>query len=404
MSRRNTSSASSHLSAITLWVSGLAISLSSAAALVGLSRHLPERDLAQISAVFLLSLMVSIVPTAVQGTAAATRTRLGMAGRLRWGPVVAGQVLCMAASPFIAGWARLPFLAVFCTVLQLLPATAAAVFRGDLIGAGRFGLVAGNQFAEAATRAVGSLVLGWFGGASGMAAGLLMGTLVAAGLLRPWRTDSTVVLRLSSVVAGLAAFTVCVNVDILVLPSLDPAQTPTYTVAALPGKAVFLAMLAAGWLTISSSARLRNERQVLHLAGRALGAACGLAVVATAGSPLLSNLLGHPAAPLADTAWLALGMALAGSTWIVLMVLVSRGSRSVCLPGVVVLTVLGSLTASNPSSAGLLLAMVTSQAAGLLTATALARRAVRQTSPVDPGNGNRQGDNPSKTRQVGTRL
>ena len=116
MSRRDTPTASapSHLPAVTLWVSGLAISLSSAAALVGLSRHLPEREIAQISAVFLLSLMVSVVPTAAQGRAAATRSRLGVGGQLRWRPVVIGQVLCLAASPFIAGWAQLPVLAVMC--------------------------------------------------------------------------------------------------------------------------------------------------------------------------------------------------------------------------------------------------------------------------------------------------
>ena len=399
-----TTTATSHLSAVTLWGSGLAISLSSAAALVGLARHLPEREIAQISAVFLLSLMVSVVPTAAQGSAAATRLRLGVAGRLRWRPVLVGQALCLAVSPVIAVLAHLPYLAVLCTALQLLPATAAAVVRGDLIGQGSFGVVARNQFAESATRAVVSLLLGWFWGASGMAAGLLAGTLVAACLLRPWRVRSTVVLRLSSVVAGLATFTACVNVDVLLLPSLDPAQAPAYTVAALPGKAVFLAMLAAGWLTISSSSRLHSGREVRRLALRALGAACGLATVATAGSHLFSDLLGHPPAPLADTALLALGMGLAGSTWIVLMVLVARQSPMVCVPGAVVLVFLGSLVAMSPSSAGLVPAMVVSQAAGLLTALALATRTACQRPPLDPVLGLLNPDSPPPIRQVGARL
>lgn len=352
-----------------LWASGLAISGSSAVALVVLSRHLPAERLAEISSVFVLSLLVAVVPLAVQGRAAADRLRSGAASGLSGRALLAGVAAAAAASPGLAALAHLPVLAVLFPVLQLAPATVVAVTRGDLLGQGRAGPVAVSQSVEALVRGAASVGLGWTFGPVGMAAGLLLGSCAGfAGVLRH-RAPPSRTLHVLSLLVALAALTAVTNVDVFgAVAVLGAERAADYSIAVLPGKAVFVTLSAAGWLLLTRSEWSSDARRATRVLAVFAAGGLALAGLATLGSRAAAALLGQPAQPLGRVAALAVAMALGGTVWAALMLLIGTSARRPWLCVVPMVLVLVTVVALAPSTDGVVLAVVLSQLVGVLGA------------------------------------
>lgn len=164
---------------VLFWTSTLAVNASTVAVVAFLSHHQVSGGLPEASAVLALSLVIAVAPGALQLRAAADVAEAQPTPRPPWrlfGPLSVGLLLL---APLVAWAVSIPVIAAVLVALQLPPAVALSVCRGELIGSRRFGAAGLNLSVDAIVRLVAGVGLGLLWGATGIAAALALATLVA---------------------------------------------------------------------------------------------------------------------------------------------------------------------------------------------------------------------------------
>ncbi len=373
---------------VAFWASVVAVASSSMVTVAVLSRHLAPGELAAVSGVLGLSFVCAVLPVAVQSVAGARRAAAVISTDLPWATLRPLGLAALLASPVLATALHLPVLAVALPVLQVVPALAVAVGRGELIAMARHRRLAVNHLVEAAARVVAGIALGWLWGAVGVALALLVAMVAAWATLRYDRAARHEPAAVPATLAALAALTVAIHLDVLLAPRLlGGAAADRYAVAALPAKGVYLALMAAGWVVIPGAAARHGWRSLRRPVALTAAAGVGLAAALTAAAPLIGALLGKGDPDVLLVAVLGLAMAMAAATWVGGQILIVKDSDALTAPPVVgLVAAVGVLALSAPAAdagpARLAAAVVVGQAAALASMLHNLRRVARAT-PFD---------------------
>ena len=276
------------------WATVVAIPAATAAVIVVLSRTLADGQLAEVSVVFGLSLIFTVLPIAAQARASADAAAGGEPARIPWVPlIVATVVLVGLAWPF-AAVLDVGLAATFFSALGLIPSVGAAVSRGNLIGRGRLVAAGVNNGAEALVRLACGVGLGLAIGADGVAFSLFLAAAVSW-LVAPRFTPSANRLRLPAAFAATAFLICAVQVDTVLAPRILGADADAYVTAALPSKGIYVALAAIAWVLMPATIDRRAFRDLLNpvLGVVALGGV--LAVGMAVGISAIGALLGRDA-------------------------------------------------------------------------------------------------------------
>ncbi len=324
------------------WLSALAVGSDDLRGPRALSPHLPAGGLAAVSAVLGLSYVLAVPPGAIQlraaAAAASPRRELGLKPPRA---LLATAAALVVASPLLARALEVPTAAAALAGVQLPLAAALGSGRGTLIGRRRLRSAAASLQIDAACRLCAGVALGIAWGASGVALALVLATLVpllgsARGRLQralapdrrstasPYSEGSTL-----SYMLAMSAIVLLTNIDVLLAPRVLGRAADSYAVASLPAKGIFFALFAASWLAVSFAINAPTRREVLRPAVATLALGLVGAAAVLAGRPLLPLLFGRGEPPTAVLVPLAIAMACAGTTGVVVAMAVARGARRV---------------------------------------------------------------------------
>src|SRR5262249_42485689 len=145
------------------------------------------------------------------------------APEMPWLKLGAGVAAMAALSPALAVLLHVPAAALSLIACQLLPSSAVALRRGGLLGEKRFGALGFCFLEECGVLFAAGTVLGLIGGATGLAAGLLLAPAVALTLTA--RASSATgarsrpVTSLTDTALALGLVTLFVNLDVLLAPA-----------------------------------------------------------------------------------------------------------------------------------------------------------------------------------------
>lgn len=356
---------------------------------LALARHLAPGELATVSAVLAVSFVGAVLPVALQSLAAARRAANGTSTDIPWSSLTPVLVTALVLSPIVATALGVPVLVVALPIAQVVPALFVAVARGELIALERHRTLAMNHVVEAAVRVGAGITFGWFFGAVGVAAALVVAMGAALVTLRYPRSEEVETAAVPATLAALGALTVAIHLDVLLAPRLlGPEAADTYAVAALPAKGVFLALMAAGWLIIPSAASRSGWHTIRQPVLRTLAAGVALSVGLVAALPVVVALLGKGRPEPVLALVLGLAMAAAAATWVGVQLLLVKDSSRLSLPptvglGAAVLVLV--VTAGAPASwgAGRLAAAVLAGQVGALTTTLAALLRVARATPFE---------------------
>lgn len=355
------------------WASSLTFGASSFAVLAVLARHVGPGQFAAATAVFGLVFVAAVVPSAVQLRAAALRGT-GRGKQVPWRTVGMLALGLLALSPVLGPVLRLPAGAVALVVAQILPAVALGALRGALIGDRRLAAAAANLGVEAAARFVAGVGLALAWASTGLAAGLLVATLVGLAVVprspaaRGARRAAPVTPFVPTVLA-LGGMMLLANIDIILAPSaLGDVAADAYDIAAVPSRWVFGGLLALGWLAVPG-ARRRARPLLPALAAVLLGVVgTGVLVVLR---PLIGVLLGRPAPDALLLALLGLAMAAAAGTSVCVHLAVTLGAARPWLPLSVTAAAVAVFAVTRPDPLGLGGAVLAAHAIALALALRL---------------------------------
>lgn len=316
---------------VLFWVSTIAVNASTVAVLAVLSRHNLDGGLAALSAVLSLSLVIAVAPGALQLRAASDVAGGQPTPRPPWrlfGPL---SLALLLFAPLIALAVSIPMAAAVLLALQLPPAVALSVCRGELIGSRRFGAVGGNLMIEALVRLVAGIALGLLWGPSGIAAGLALATVTA--LAAVWHRHQLGAPALSETVVAsglaLASVGLLANLDLLLAPrALGQTGADRFDAAALAAQGIFLALFAASWIAVPGAIE-RAGTKAAALRPLALTLLLGVfgTLLLLPLRPLVGEILGRESPAVVILLPLALSKAMAGATAVAVSVAVARGVR-----------------------------------------------------------------------------
>jgi hypothetical protein len=173
--------------------------------------------------------------------------------------------------------------------------------------------------------------------------------------------------------ATLALVAVAAQADLLAAPeALGADEVGTFAIAAMGGKAVFVALMAAGSaiyrIAASDEGAVRRRVGAVGLLG------VGLSAVVVAATPLIARALDSDTPDRATVLLCGLAMTLAAANWVASVALVVRKARALVVP-LVVLVLFGLfLLVIPPPVLALEATMLLAQAGGLVVALAMVRR------------------------------
>jgi hypothetical protein len=307
---------------IVLWAGMVAVGVSTVVLLAVLSHHLHKQGFADLSALFGLLFIASLIPSGIPFRAAALIADGSAPPDFGIRRLAPATLVGLIVAPILAVALRLPVLAIELLVVQVALAFPLGVRRGALIAFHRFTALGVNMLAEAALRVLLGSVAGYLWGATGLVAGLAAATLAALALLpsaspagtrRPRPLTSMFDTWIVAVLLG-----VLVQIDILLAArGFSKVGAETYDVAAVPSKGVYLVLVAVSILIfpyVRAGARPRVVviGSVLTV-GLGLAITCGLIVF----RGLIGDLLGQEVASISLLACLGCAMSLAGATGVV---------------------------------------------------------------------------------------
>ena len=306
-----------------LWGGTIAIGASTVVVVAVLSHHLHQKGFADVSTLFGLFFVASLIPSGVPQHAATLEVDGAPRMRLTPQQYLLACVAGAAISPLIAYALHLPVLTILMVSAQVILAVPLSIGRGSLMAAHRFGAMGANFFVEAGSRTALGTIGGLFWGMNGVAAGLAVATGVALVAVPGQSVISARVTRqMTSMLhtwLALALLGLFVEMDIFLAPRVMSRSMATqYDLAALPSKGVYLVLLAASTL-IFPYVRVRARRMTVILGA---SVTLGIGLMATAALILLrepmSSILGQSTA--SPTLLLALGaaMSVAGALGIVI--------------------------------------------------------------------------------------
>jgi hypothetical protein len=315
--------------ALGYWGSSLAVGVATFVMLGAVARHLDRGGLADATALIALTFVTAVVPGALQLRAAAAAARGDPVEAVPWRPVLLGAGLLALAAPVAGAALALPVAGLVLVALQLPPACALAQVRGADLGAGRLDRASLSFGLDAACRLAAGVGLGLALGATGVAAVLVLSSLLPLALLgrrpltpvgpRPPEGE----LRAS--VLALGALMLLVNVDVLVAQRvLGTSAADRYAAGALVAKGVFFALFALSWLAVPGAADAAGRRQLLGPVGLALGLAAAAAALVPVARPAVAAALGRPIATADVLAPLTFATACAAATWTATAMAVAR--------------------------------------------------------------------------------
>lgn len=360
---------------VLFWTSTLAVNASTVAVVAFLSHHQVSGGLPEASAVLALSLVIAVAPGALQLRAAADVAEAQPTPRPPWrlfGPLSVGLLLL---APLVAWAVSIPVIAAVLVALQLPPAVALSVCRGELIGSRRFGAAGLNLSVDAIVRLVAGVGLGLLWGATGIAAALALATLVA--LVVVWHRHELGAPALGGavVVSGVALASVglLANIDLLLAPRvLGQGGADNFDVAALPAQGIFLALFAASWLAVPGArARARTVREALGPVASTLLLGAAGTIVLILLRPIVGEILGRADPPVEILLPLAVAKAMTGATAVAVNVAVARCVRRPwAAPLLAVIALAAVAAAVRPDAHQLALLVLGAQALALALATA----------------------------------
>ena len=255
--------------AVLFWLSSLAVGGATFVVLAVLSPHLPAGGLAAVSVVLGLSYVLAVPPGAIQLRAAAAASSPGRRLTLRPPRLVTGlSAALLVVSPLAAAALKIPLAAVVLASVQLPLAAALGSARGTLIGQRCLTLAAASFGIDAACRLFSGAVLGIVWGASGVAAALVLATLLALLAARPHahlarHATSAGPTSILSYMLAVSVIVLLTNVDVLLGPRVLGAGADGYAVAALPAKGIFFALFSVSWLAVSVAVNAQTGRQLV---------------------------------------------------------------------------------------------------------------------------------------------
>lgn len=315
-----------------LWAGTVAYGASTVALLAVLSRHSSKAGFTSVAALLGLAFVVSLIPSGIvlRSASLVADGRPPPAMRARSAAIITAASL--AAAPLLAYLLHVAVLAAAIVTIQMVVAIPLAVRQGALLGRHRFEALGINLVIEGIARFVLGALAGVVLGVTGLALGLCSGTVIALMILPKWQSDVSLVDRprtsLTATSASLALLGLFVQLDVLIAPTvLARTAAPSYDLAAVPSKGVYLALLAIGPL-IFPSVRGRPDRRLVlgaSFVALAFGTACAVALVV--GRHLIADVLGRAAAGPLEMGVLGLAMAMAGVTGIAISAGIARGVK-----------------------------------------------------------------------------
>lgn len=356
------------------WIGTLGLNASTVAVLAVLSTHDVRGGLPGISAVLALSLVMAVVPGALQLRAAADTAERLRAPRVPWGVFMPICLLVLLAAPLVAWGASIPLVSGIIVALQLPPAIALSVYRGDLIGRRDFGAAGANLLIDATVRLLAGIVLGLAWGPTGVAAALVLATLAALAAVRGRAVLGAPAAGMPLLASGLAlaAVGLLANVDLLLAPRiLGHAGADRFDVAALPAQGIFVALFAASWIAIPGArARAQTMREALSPVASTLILGGAAALLLLALRPVIGALLGRPDPAASILLPLGIAKAMAAACAVSVNVAVARGLRRPWLAPLAATALLTLFAViMQPGAVTLAYVVLSGEAAALLVAT-----------------------------------
>jgi hypothetical protein len=308
---------------LLLWGGTIAIGGSTVVVLAALSHHLHHSGFTNVSTLFGLFFVASLIPSGVPLRAAALEVDGAPPMHLTTRQYLLMAAAGAAVSPLIALALHLPVLAIVLVSAQVILAIPLSIKRGSLIAVHRFDAMGGNLFVEAGARTALGTIGGLLWGMNGVAAGLAAATAVALVCVPRQRTVVTrVQRRMTSMLhtwLALVLLGLFVQLDVLVAPrALTRSAATHYDLAALPSKGVYLVLLAASTL-IFPYVRVHARRKVVLLVAAAT-LVLGLLITTGLGVSrgIIGAVLGQNAASLSLLVALGAAMSVAGAIGIVI--------------------------------------------------------------------------------------
>jgi hypothetical protein len=295
-----------------------------------LSRHPDHSKFSSLSALLGLAFACSLIPAGLQMRCAALVADGQPVPRMTRRRSALLTALALALSPLLGAVLHLPTIAVAFIVLQMVAGIALARLQGAMIGVHRFFALGINQTLEGVARAGLGVLLGITWGLDGLALAMFASTVVAIvtlprqpPIVMTYERPATSLFHSSLALALLGLF---VQLDLLIVPSaFNAAQATRYDLAAVPSKAVYLALSALGPI-LFPFVRRHSSRKLI-IAGSAATLAVGLAgsVALVFLRPVIAAVLGQKEATVENMALLCVAMSLAGATATIVNSGIARG-------------------------------------------------------------------------------
>jgi hypothetical protein len=377
---------------LILWGGTISIGFSTVILLAILSRHIHHEGFSQLSSLFGLFFVGSLIPSGIPIRVAALVSDGAEPLKLRTTHYAMCVAIGAVISPIVGVILHVPIFAVAFVCAQVIISIPLSIRRGPLIAHERFAALGGNLFFETTMRILLGSVLGLLWGVTGLSAGLALASGCAflairvrsENVVRTERpTTSMFDTWLTMVLLGLL-----VQVDILIAPSgLTKAAATRYDLAAVPSKGVYLVLLAASTFIFPYIRKSANRRTVLlgSLATMGLGLITTLVLVAARG--LIGNVLGQHAAAFFLLLALGVAMSLGGATGVVVNGDIALGSRRPWPPLILGIIAIAVGCATRPTATTFAVVVLTTQTAVFLTTLSvlmLRRRRTGLAVPLTP--------------------
>lgn len=345
--------------------------------IVVLARSLAEGELAEVSVVFGLSLIGSVLPIAVQARASADAADGQEPGRLPWRVLLACSGGLMLVSWPLAALLHVGVAATFFPALLLLPLVSVARTRGDLVGRGHLGAAGLNNLVEAAVRLAAGVGLGLAIGADGVAMSLVLAA-VAAWFAAPHLEPGGHPLRIPAALVATALVLAGVQIDIVLAPRLLGGDADAYVSAALPAKGVYVALAALAWVVIPRTLGRPTLWQQLRPIGAMVVLGFSAAGMMALGAPIIGAVMDRPTPSRMLVGVLAAAMSLAGASWTMLQLrMIRRGPRAWLSPAAA-LVVTAVVAGVGHSPGWMALGVIAGQTLAVALAVAALRVDVRE--------------------------
>lgn len=387
---------------LLLWGGTISIGFSTVVLLAILSRHLHSRGFSNLSTLFGLFFIASLIPSGVPLRAAALvsdgKAPLRMTARHIGMLLAAGA----ASSPLIAYLLHIPVVAVAFVAAQVIVAIPLVIKRGSLIASERFSALGGNMFLEGGTRILLGTALGLVWGMSGLAAGLALATAVAWTAVPGGSSAKTPILRAMTSMFDtwltLVLLGVFVQLDILVAPSgLSKAAAIKYDLAAVPSKGVYLVLVAVGTFIFPYIRQHAQRKLIVMATGVTLLLGLAITAILLALRDFTGHVLGqHVSSPFLLLA-LGAAMSIGGATGVIVNGDIALGAKRPWPPFLLGIAAIMACWSTGPSPRTFALTVLAAQGGVMiitLTVCMVRRHHQRPTSEQTPLSAELSADSP----------